>query len=178
MGVGRAVSPRPTCDQTIATSLKVSIMSRPRSPSSGFTLIELMIAVAIVAILAAIALPSYNTYVTRSKLPAAFSQLAGYGVALQQWYQDNRTYTTYTDATGLDCNAGTTVTPTNSNFSYSCTSNNATSYTLTATGVGASSVAGFTFTLDQAGNQATPNVPSGWTSSTTCWVRDTSGACK
>src|SRR4051812_35807009 len=58
----------------------------------GFTLIEILIAVAIVGILAAIALPSYNQYVVRGKLAEAYSSLLSARVQSEQWFQDNRTY--------------------------------------------------------------------------------------
>jgi type IV pilus assembly protein PilA len=49
-------------------------MSRPRL-SAGFTLVELMIVVAIIAILAAVALPLYQTYVARSQTTAALAEI-------------------------------------------------------------------------------------------------------
>lgn len=57
----------------------------------GFTLIEVMIAVAVVAILAAPALPSYRDYVTRGNIPEATSRLLTKQVQMEQWFQDNRT---------------------------------------------------------------------------------------
>src|SRR5258708_25584757 len=59
---------------------------------SGFTLIELMVTVAIVAILAGIAIPSYTSYITRSKLLEATSNLLGMRTKLELYFQDNRTY--------------------------------------------------------------------------------------
>ena len=58
----------------------------------GFTLIELMIVIAVIAILAAIALPSYNDYIRRGKIAEGTSGLADLRVKMEQWYQDNRTY--------------------------------------------------------------------------------------
>ena len=58
----------------------------------GFSLIELMITVAIVAIIAAIALPSYTDYLKRSKLTEAHNALATYRGSMEQYYQDNRSY--------------------------------------------------------------------------------------
>ena len=61
---------------------------------NGFTLIELMIAVAIVGILAAIALPSYQQYVTKSRRTEAIAALHAIIVGLEKYYFNNHSYTT------------------------------------------------------------------------------------
>lgn len=60
----------------------------------GFTLIEVLITVAIVAILAAIALPSYDDYVRRGQVQEAFHFLSDYRIKLEQYFQDNKNYGT------------------------------------------------------------------------------------
>ncbi len=137
--------------------------------SYGFTLIELLIAVAIVSILAAIAVPSYRDYVIRGQLVEAYTGLAAQRVRMEQYYQDQRTYT------GA-CTAGTVAPPiaATDHFRFTCTINDQ-SYTLAATG--ATSTAGFVFTVDQNNNRATTSAPSGWTASATCWVRKKDGSC-
>jgi type IV pilus assembly protein PilE len=138
----------------------------------GFTLIELMVVVTIVAILAAIALPAYTDYVKRAKIPDATSALATKRVKMEQWFQDNRTY-----ATGPECVADTAS---SQNFDFSCTGLTATAYVLTATGK--NTMAGFTYTIDQSGAKASNIVapaPSGWilAAASSCWVIRKGGLC-
>jgi type IV pilus assembly protein PilE len=136
----------------------------------GMTLIELMVVVAIIAILASIAVPTYRDYVVRGKLVEAHSTLAAQRVKMEQFYQDMRTYT------GA-CAAGTVAPlPTGKHFTYACDINDQT-YTITATGVTAQGTGGFRFTVDQNNARATAAAPTGWNTSATCWVRDKSGNC-
>ena len=59
----------------------------------GFTLIEAMIAVAIVAILAAIAFPSYDRFVRSSRLENARADLLNNAQRLERYYAQNRKFT-------------------------------------------------------------------------------------
>ena len=79
--------------------------------TTGFTLVELMIVVAIIAILAAIAVPSYNDYVTRSKLQEAHTNLAAARVNMEQYYQDNRVYTTAPGSGACGIAGGNVIAP-------------------------------------------------------------------
>ena len=88
--------------------------------NSGFTLIEVMITVAIIAILAAIAVPSYNEYVQRARITEATSALSDMRNKMEQYFQDNRTWTPGAGITP-PCNAGTVAPlPTSQNFMFAC----------------------------------------------------------
>lgn len=66
-------------------------MTRPKR-IYGFTLIELMIAVAVVGILAAIALPSYQEYINRGKRAQARSEVLRAEGWLERFYNENNRY--------------------------------------------------------------------------------------
>ena len=138
---------------------------------SGFTLMELMIVVAIIGILSAIALPSYNDYLTRGRIPDATSALAERRVRTEQYFQDNRTY-----VGAPACNADAS----GRFFDFSCAgAATVDAYTLQAVGKGPMS--GFTFTINQAGARTSTvsGAPAakGWASNANCWITGKGGAC-
>jgi type IV pilus assembly protein PilE len=116
-------------------------MTKPspaRSKTGGFTLIELMITVAIVAILAAIALPSYRQYVIRSKRSAAQAQMMDIANREQQFLLANRNYA---DKTALTASGYALPSDVSVNYGYDIV--------LSTTGA-----PGFTLTLTPQGGQA------------------------
>ena len=148
--------------------------SKREQATRGFTLIEVMITIAVIAILAAVALPNYIEYVTRSKLVEAKTNLADMRTRLEQYFLDNRAYpgACIAYATG-PAPAGKIYLPANQkNFVIDCNPPpTATAYTVRATGLG------FVFTIDQTNTKATPTVPTGWTTSAVCWVSRKNGDC-
>lgn len=133
----------------------------------GFSLVELMIVVAIVGILAVVVVPSYRDYLTRGRIPDATSNLSTKRVQLEQFYQDNRTYTG-----APACVADSAI---SQYFNFSCSVLTASTYTLQAAGKGA--MAGFTYTIDQNNAKASTITASGWTGNTGCWVTKKGGVC-
>ena len=70
--------------------------------SQGFTLIEIMITVAIIGILAAIALPAYQNYVLRAGRAEGQAALLDTSAREEQFYLGNKTYTTIVGTGGLN----------------------------------------------------------------------------
>src|SRR2546427_5065677 len=136
--------------------------------ATGFTLIEVMITVAIIAILAAVAIPSYTDYITRSKIQEATSSLLAMRTKMEQYFQDQRTYS--------GACLPNTVAPLPAGLKYftiGCSNQTTTTYLITATGIAGSDMDQFSFTIDQANTRQTASVPTarGWTApATNCWV--------
>jgi type IV pilus assembly protein PilE len=137
--------------------------------ASGFTLIEVMITVAIIAIIGAIALPAYSSYVIQGKIPDALSNLGGKALQIEQFYLDNRTYVGATQ-----CTSDTT---TSRYFDFACTSSTSTGFQLVATGK--SSMLGFSFAISQNNGKSTIAVPTDWSlpSPNNCWITKKGGVC-
>jgi type IV pilus assembly protein PilE len=152
----------------------------------GFTLIELMVVVVIIAILASIAVPNYKTYVTRSKITEAISKLSESRVRMEQYFLDNRSYMNPNGgANVLGCtNQGDLVTAFTDakNFTFTCSVLTANTYVISAIGIAGQGTDGFTYTIDQSNVKASvityPASDSGWSTPTTnCWTTKIGGIC-
>lgn len=125
----------------------------------GFTLVEVMVTVGIVAILGSIAMPSYQAYLQRSRVPAGLDALSAYFTRMEQRYQDTGNY-----ANGSACGVAL---PSAANYTVTCAlSNSGQGYTATATGAGP--LSGYTYTINHAGARNTTAHPKG-TPATACW---------
>jgi type IV pilus assembly protein PilE len=113
----------------------------------GFTLIELMITVAIIGILASIAWPSYTKYVRDARRAEAQSEMLRMQLGLEKWRANNNAYS------NILANAG--FTDTNTYYNYTITSASGSTYTINAAAQGAqTSDTGCTaLTLDQSGTK-------------------------
>lgn len=133
---------------------------------NGFTLIELMVTIAIIGILASIALPSYTSYIARGKITDAVSALADYRVKMEQYFQDNRNYGT----AGAACPVASA---TSRHVTYTCvvgTPN--TTYVATATSIAGSlgsATGDYTFAINEANTKSTSKF-KGASVTKSCWL--------
>jgi type IV pilus assembly protein PilE len=124
----------------------------------GFTLIELMVVVAIVAILASIAVPSYRQYLQRGAVAEAIATLGSGRVVAEQFFLDNRTYVNAPCPDDTD------------RFTIACVFD-VNTYTLTATGI--ANVTGFEFTV----NEANVRTSTAWGVAHNCWISRKGDSC-
>lgn len=134
-----------------------------RANQYGFSLIEVMVVVAIMGILASIAMPAYQDYIRSGNAAEAPANLANCRVQAEQFYQDNFTY------------VGFVCTPSDVKFfDYSIDNQSATTYTLRATGRTSQNMGNFSFTVNQ--DNAKTSTFDG-TAGSSCWLTSSSGSC-
>jgi len=149
--------------------MPISLMSLSDKPGlghkQGFTLIELMIAVAIVGILSAIAYPSYTQYVTRGKRSEGRAALLDTAAKLERFYSDRSRYATANNT--FPALTGFSTTTETGKYTLSiATSGTFQAYTLTATPTFVDPDCG-NLTYTQAGTKGV----TGTESVAECWGR-------
>ena len=144
------------------------------SLQKGFTLIELMIVVVVVAILAAIAVPSYSRYVKRGNAQEGPANLLAMKTQAEQYYADH-------PALGYQNSGGTYGAPctppaaSGGMFDYECIAPTRDTFTITAKGKTGKNIAGWIYTIDQAGTRTSSGIDGA--SSTSCWITTSGGTC-
>jgi type IV pilus assembly protein PilE len=119
-------------------------MKSSKCYAKGLTLIELMITLAILGVIAAIAIPAYNGYISTARETEGWNNLRALQVAQEQFYSENNSYFTGANYSTLQTASGnlwrlaelnSSGTDADASFNYSATLT-ATGYSLTATGKG------------------------------------------
>jgi len=100
--------------------------------NKGFTLIELMIVVAVIGILAGIAYPSYQDYIIRAKRGDAKAAILTVQLAQEKYRANNTTYGTMAQLDPLETISGNYVSA-DENYTVTVSGNTATAFVITAT---------------------------------------------
>ena len=165
-------------DRRHPESLRAPVSAR----GAGFTLIEVLIAIVVVGILTAIALPQYTIFVQRSRIVDATSTMNDIRTRQEQFFQDRLRY----DNGGGAC--GTVMPPDTPGFTFACLPIGgapAGAYQVTATGIGPMLGFDYDITVDPqpAGVgvlRTTVRVPATWAPTplpNNCWQVRTGGYC-
>lgn len=104
--------------------------------NKGFTLIELIIVLAITGILAAVAYPSYQHYLTRSRRVEGQTALIDLATRMEEYYAANDTYQTATIASTTSNDVLSRTNTQENHYTLAIIQANETTYTISATPIG------------------------------------------
>jgi type IV pilus assembly protein PilE len=144
----------------------IDVVNRRGSPSTGFTLIELIIVISIISLLVALAVPAFSDYVRKGKRAEAQQLLMNWANLQEIWRANNPTY----------ADADDIAAPTHDDYTFTVTNVTATSYTLTADPTGNQvkdkdqGLACDPLTLNQSGDRTPTKTVDGQTQPV-CWGR-------
>jgi len=142
----------------------------------GFTLIELMIVVAIIGILAAVAIPSYQDYTARAQVTEAIGLSSGFKTGMAEYYSNNGIWPTYITAVG-DTTSGKYVATVAILSGAGVSGTLVIQATMRNTGVGGD-ISGSTYALSTADEGKSWNCGINATSGNNLASRYLPGACK
>jgi prepilin-type N-terminal cleavage/methylation domain-containing protein len=142
-------------------------MNSQRKRNDGFTLIEIMIVVAIIGILAAIAYPQYREYVLRGQLQELTARMSEFKLRLEQSYADNRTYEGgLCSSATVTMNAAARTAGSDTNFVITCVTTtpagSAAGQGFVITGTGSGPIDGFVYNINQANAKNTVSQGANW----------------
>ncbi|MEH6911052.1 MAG: type IV pilin protein [Oceanicoccus sp.] len=133
----------------------------------GFTLVELLVALAIVGILAAIAIPNYQSSVQKSRRADGKVALTQAATLQEQWFFQFNVYTD--DVTNLGSSGATLTSPEGNYTITAATANSGSEFTLTATATGTQLDDSRCRELSLAHTGQKTSRDSGGGTSTDCW---------